>query len=171
MFQKKCKSARFVCFDRWLRRFQNIYPLTKYYYIIERVYFIHNLFILFISTFSFLVFLQTVSCSILSGILYKRDYLHARVDILFKLCSNYVSLSLYIYIHIYTLYIHIHTYIHIPIYIYIYIYIYIIYNIYMWDIGEKKFTDFNALLSIVNSILSLVSGNYLLDLHDFMHYG
>ena len=33
-----------------------IYPLTKYYYIIERVYFIYRLFILFISTFSFLLF-------------------------------------------------------------------------------------------------------------------
>ena len=27
------------------------YPLTKYYYIIEKVYFIHRLFVLFISTF------------------------------------------------------------------------------------------------------------------------
>ena len=32
------------------------YPLTKYYYIIERVYFIYRLFILFITTFSFLMF-------------------------------------------------------------------------------------------------------------------
>ena len=53
------------------------YPLTKYYYIIERVYFIYRLFILFISTFSFLLFLYTVSWR------YKRDYLHASIDILF----------------------------------------------------------------------------------------
>ena len=33
------------------------YPITKYYYIIERVYFIYRLFILFISTFSFLLFI------------------------------------------------------------------------------------------------------------------
>ena len=78
--KKKCKSARFVCFDRWLRRYQNIHPLTKYYYITERVYFIYNLFILFISTFSFLLFSYTVSWR------YKRDYLHASIDILFKLC-------------------------------------------------------------------------------------
>ena len=46
------------------------YPLTKYYYIIERVYFIYELFILFVSTLSFLLFL------------YKRDYLHTSIDIL-----------------------------------------------------------------------------------------
>ena len=33
-----------------------------------------------------------------------------------------------------------------------------------------KFNDFNVLLSVKNTILSLGSGNYLLDLHDFMHY-
>ena len=54
-----------------------IYPLTKYYYIIERVYFIYRLFILLISTLSFLLFLYTVSRR------YKRDYLHASIDILF----------------------------------------------------------------------------------------
>ena len=80
-FKRNCKSARFVCFDRWLRRFQNIYPLTKYYYIIERVYFIYNLFMLFICTFSFLLFLYTVSWR------YKRDYVHVSRDILFKLCT------------------------------------------------------------------------------------
>ena len=32
------------------------YPLTKYYYIIEKVYFIYRLFVLFISTFQFLLF-------------------------------------------------------------------------------------------------------------------
>ena len=37
------------------------HPLTKYYYIIERLYFICRLFILFISTISFLLFLCTVS--------------------------------------------------------------------------------------------------------------
>ena len=59
--KKNCKSARFVCFDLWLHRYQNIYTLTKYYYIIERVYFIYKLLILFISTFSFLLLLYTVS--------------------------------------------------------------------------------------------------------------
>ena len=52
------------------------YPLTKYYYIIERVYFIYQLFILFISIFSFLLFLFTESWR------YKRDYLHTNIDIL-----------------------------------------------------------------------------------------
>ena len=50
VFGKECviqkKSARFVCFDRWLRRYQNKFPLTKYYCIIERVYFISRLFTL-----------------------------------------------------------------------------------------------------------------------------
>ena len=36
------------------------YPLTKYYCIVERVSFIYRLFILFISSFSFLLFLYTV---------------------------------------------------------------------------------------------------------------
>ena len=37
------------------------YPLTKYYYIIGRVYFIYRFPILLISTLSFLLFLHTVS--------------------------------------------------------------------------------------------------------------
>ena len=53
------------------------YPLTKYYFIIERVYFIYRLLILFISTLSFLLFLYSVSWR------YKSDYLHASKDILF----------------------------------------------------------------------------------------
>ena len=53
------------------------YLLTKYYYIIERVYFICRLFVSFISTLSFLLFLYTVSWR------YNRDYLHASIDILF----------------------------------------------------------------------------------------
>ena len=53
------------------------YPLTRYYYIIERLYFIYRLFILFISTFSFLQFWYLISWR------YKRDYLHASRDILF----------------------------------------------------------------------------------------
>ena len=53
------------------------YPLTKYYYIIERACFIYRLFILFISTFSFLLFFYTVSWR------YKRDYLHSSMDISF----------------------------------------------------------------------------------------
>ena len=76
---RNCKSARFVCFYRWLRKFQNIYPLIKFYCIIERVYFIHRLFILFIGTFSFLLFLYSVSWR------QKRDYLHASIDILFEI--------------------------------------------------------------------------------------
>ena len=53
------------------------YPLTKYYYIIERVYFIYRLFILFISILSFLMFLYTVlrRC--------KTDYLHTSIEFLF----------------------------------------------------------------------------------------
>ena len=46
------------------------YPLTKYYYIIERVYIIYELFILFVSTLSFWLFLH------------KRYYLHTSIDIL-----------------------------------------------------------------------------------------
>ena len=62
------------------------YPLTKYYhrdispwnyYTVESVYFIYRLFILFISTLSLLLILYTVSWK------YKRDYLHAGIDILF----------------------------------------------------------------------------------------
>ena len=61
-------------------------PLTKYYYIIERVYFIYRLFILFISTFSFLLFLYTVSWR------YKRDYLHASIDILFYIMFYVINM-------------------------------------------------------------------------------
>ena len=50
----------FVCVDI------KTYPLTNYNYIIERVYFIYRLFILYIS-------IREV----------KRDYLHASIDILF----------------------------------------------------------------------------------------
>ena len=53
------------------------YPLTKYYYIIERVYFFYKVFVLFISTLSILLFLYTVLWR------YKRYYLHASTDILF----------------------------------------------------------------------------------------
>ena len=62
------------------------YPLTKYYhrdispwnyYTVERVYFIYRLLILFISTLSLLLILYTVSWR------YKRDYLHAGIDVLF----------------------------------------------------------------------------------------
>ena len=55
------------------------YPLTKYYYIIEKVYFIYRLFVLFIRTFQFLLLLYTVSWR------YKRDYFHISIDILFHL--------------------------------------------------------------------------------------
>ena len=40
----------------------------------------------------------------------------------------------------------------------------------LYEISIKNITVFNVLLSIVNSILFLGSGNYLLDLHDFMHF-
>ena len=53
------------------------YPLTKYYYIIERVYFFYKVFVLFISTLSILLFLYTVLWR------YKRYCLHASTDILF----------------------------------------------------------------------------------------
>ena len=51
---------------------QNITILLK-----EYIYFIYRLFILFSSTFSFLLFLQSVSW------MYKRDYLYASINILF----------------------------------------------------------------------------------------
>ena len=43
------------------------------------VYFIYRLFISFISTFSLFLFLYSVSWK------YKRDYIHASIDILFKI--------------------------------------------------------------------------------------
>ena len=52
------------------------YPLAKYYYVIEGVYFIYTLFKSFISTLSFLLFLHIVSWR------YKRDYLHPSIDVL-----------------------------------------------------------------------------------------
>ena len=36
------------------------YPVIKYYYIIERAYFIHRMFILIMSTLSFLLFLYSI---------------------------------------------------------------------------------------------------------------
>ena len=53
------------------------YPATKYYFIIERLYVIYRLLVLIISTFSFLLFLYTISWR------YKTDYLHGSIDILF----------------------------------------------------------------------------------------
>ena len=53
------------------------YPLTKYCYITERIYFIYKLFILFISTsLSLLLFLYTVWR-------YNRDYFHASTHTFF----------------------------------------------------------------------------------------
>ena len=57
------------------------YPLTKYYNIIKRVYFIYRLFIVFTSTFSLLLFLYTVSWR------QNRDYLHTSID---NFVLNYV---------------------------------------------------------------------------------
>ena len=53
------------------------YLPTNYYYIIERVYFVYRFFVLFIRTLSFLLLLYAASWR------YKRDYLHASIDILF----------------------------------------------------------------------------------------
>ena len=61
------------------------YPLTKYYYIIERVYFIYRLFILFICILSFLMFLYTVLWR------YKRDYLHTGIEFLFYIMLYVIS--------------------------------------------------------------------------------
>ena len=58
------------------------YPLTKYYYIIERVYFIYRLFVLFISTLPFLLLLHAALWR------YKRDYLHASINILYYVIST-----------------------------------------------------------------------------------
>ena len=58
------------------------YPLTKYYYIIEKVYFIYRLFVLFISTFQFLLFLYTASWR------YKRDHPHASIYIYIYILFN-----------------------------------------------------------------------------------
>ena len=54
----------------------NTYLPKKYYYIIERVYFIYRLFVLFISTWSSLLLLYKASWR------YNRDYLHVSTDIL-----------------------------------------------------------------------------------------
>ena len=55
---------------------------TERYYIIERIYFIYRLFILFIRTFSFLLFLYTVTWR------YERDYLHSSIDITFYIINT-----------------------------------------------------------------------------------
>ena len=70
----QCK--RFVCCDGLWRRYDHI-PLKKYYYIIERVYFIYRLLYIFVSKLSFVLFLYTVLWW------YKRDYRHASIIILF----------------------------------------------------------------------------------------
>ena len=85
-FKRSCKSAKFVYFDLWLRRYQNICTLPKYYYSIERVYFNCRLLILFISTFSLLLFLYRVTWK------YKRDYLHASVDVLFYIMFYIINM-------------------------------------------------------------------------------
>ena len=61
------------------------YLVTKYYYIIERVYFIYRLFILFISTLSFLLFLYIASWR------YKRNYFHASIDTLLYIMFYIIS--------------------------------------------------------------------------------
>ena len=62
------------------------YPLTKYCYIIKRIYFIYRLFILFISTFSFLLLFYAVSWR------YKRDYLHSSMDISFYIMFYIINM-------------------------------------------------------------------------------
>ena len=75
-FERNCKSARFVCFDSWLLRYDHISSNKVFcYFVIERVRFIHRLLILFIRMFSFLL-LFTVSWR------YKKDHLNAGIDIL-----------------------------------------------------------------------------------------
>ena len=59
------------------------FSLTKCYYIIEKVHLIAIT--LFISTFSFLLFLYIVSWR------HKRDYLHASIDILFYTISCIIN--------------------------------------------------------------------------------
>ena len=77
IMRKKRKFTKFFCVSIVGYVDMITYPLTKYYYIIERVYFIYRLFILFASTFLFLLFFYTVSRR------YKRDYLHSSMDISF----------------------------------------------------------------------------------------
>ena len=60
--------------------------MAKYYYVIERVYFIYRLLLVFIITFSFLLFLYTVSWR------YNRDYLHASIDILFYIMFYIINM-------------------------------------------------------------------------------
>ena len=60
--------------------------MAKYYYVIERVYFIYRLLLVFIITFSFLLFLYTVSWR------YKRDYLHVSIDILFYIVFYIINM-------------------------------------------------------------------------------
>ena len=74
IFVHQCK--RFVCSDGSWRRYDHI-PLKKYYYIIERVYFIYRLLYIFVSKLSFVLFLYTVLWW------YKWDYRHASIIILF----------------------------------------------------------------------------------------
>ena len=64
-------------------------PTTKYYYIIDGVYVIHRMFVLFISTLSFLLLLHTASWR------YKRDYHHTSIDILFYIMFYIIKTLLY----------------------------------------------------------------------------
>ena len=63
-----------------------MYPLTKYCDISERKYFDCKLLILFISTFSFLLFLYSIWWR------YKRDYFLASIDILFEIMFYIVNM-------------------------------------------------------------------------------
>ena len=67
---RNCKCTRFVCFDRWLRRYDLI---TKYYYIIEKVYFIHK----FYSKVFYIIYQHTVILAVfILSCRYKRDFLY-----------------------------------------------------------------------------------------------
>ena len=83
-FKRSCKSARFVYFDLWLRRYQNICTLCMTIVLKEYILIVGC--ILFISTFSFLLFLYRVSWK------YKQDYLHASIDILFYIMFYIINM-------------------------------------------------------------------------------
>ena len=56
-FKGNCKYTRFVCFDHWLIRYDHISTKKLLLYYWKSIFYL-ELFILFISTFSFLLFLQ-----------------------------------------------------------------------------------------------------------------
>ena len=69
------KIQDLLFFNRWLRRYHHTSTNKVLLYYWKSIF--YRLFILFINTLSFLLFLYTVSWR------YKRDYIHASIDILF----------------------------------------------------------------------------------------